>query len=802
MWMRCRKQSAGGSQTICENGTATVSGASSANGTILWTEDGAGSITAGATTLTPTYTAAAGDAGNAVTLTMTVTSNNTCGAATATATYTVNVDALPEAAAGGSQTICENGTATVSGASSANGTILWTENGAGSITAGATTLTPTYTAAAGDVGNAVTLTMTVTSNNSCTPQTATATYTVNVDALPEASAGGSQTICETGTATVSGASSANGTILWTENGAGSITAGATTLTPTYTSAAGDAGNVVTLTMTVTSNNACGTATATATYTVTVNAVPESGTLNKTPDVTVVCEGTNVSATLTAGSGGAGTITDVLEYRFNGSGTWSAYTSGASLSTTGKTKVEIQTYRTASGSGCTTSTAVVATWNVNQAPTVTNNNRQNQTVTYGAAIATVTVTATDADSQGSDLVIDAVSYTFNGGSPISGLPDALSITAVDPPGANSRAWTVTGCMKGTGPGTYVIKVAIKDDCGVGNSKFTTFTIVVTPGLVLPVAEYYYTGATFYWTTGPSSSTASLTLAASIKNKFAGCGDITTARVSFFVRNGTTLTPINGAQNLPVGLVDPTNTNVGTASAIVQYNMGSATMLPLDICIKVTGNYTGVSDPTTEKQITLAVPLPGGQIVGGGMLDNLTSSGYISRPSDEETFYSLEVKFSKSLANPQGRVELTIYSKTNPAGVVDGIVHTYKVKSTAISTLVTGKPTPADAQFSSKANITEILANGTAVGVESGVPFVINLFDGDIVPGGPKDDSLGITIYRKNGGVWYSNNWVVNKTVMKQIVDGEVCVKSGVATKMPTTESTANDMVASDKLEVPT
>ena len=165
MWMRYPEASAGGSQTICENGTATVSGASSANGTILWTEDGAGSITAGATTLTPTYTAAAGDAGNAVTLTMTVTSDNACTPQTATATYTVNVDALPEAAAGGSQTICENGTATVSGASAANGTILWTENGAGSITAGATTLTPTYTAAAGDAGNAVTLTMTVTSNN-------------------------------------------------------------------------------------------------------------------------------------------------------------------------------------------------------------------------------------------------------------------------------------------------------------------------------------------------------------------------------------------------------------------------------------------------------------------------------------------------------------------------------------------------------------------------------------------------------------------------------------------------------------
>ncbi|MDD2636697.1 MAG: hypothetical protein PHW82_14495, partial [Bacteroidales bacterium] len=144
---------------------------------------------------------------------------------TACAIGTVNVDPLPTASAGGSQTICSNGTATVSGASASNGTISWTEDGAGSITSGATSLTPVYTPSVGDAGNTVTLTMTVTSNNACNPQTATASYTVNVEPLPTASAGGSQTICSNGTATVSGASASNGTISWTEDGAGSITSG-------------------------------------------------------------------------------------------------------------------------------------------------------------------------------------------------------------------------------------------------------------------------------------------------------------------------------------------------------------------------------------------------------------------------------------------------------------------------------------------------------------------------------------------------------------------------------------------------
>ncbi|MDI5896242.1 hypothetical protein, partial [Flavobacterium algoritolerans] len=139
---------------------------------------------------------------------------------TATSASIFTVDSLPTANAGGTQTICSNATATVNGASATNGTILWTENGAGNITAGATTLTPTYTPTAADAGTSVTLTMTVTSNNACTPQTQTATYTVIVNPLPIAIAGGSQTICSNATATVSGASATNGTILWTENGAG------------------------------------------------------------------------------------------------------------------------------------------------------------------------------------------------------------------------------------------------------------------------------------------------------------------------------------------------------------------------------------------------------------------------------------------------------------------------------------------------------------------------------------------------------------------------------------------------------
>ena len=266
---------AGGSQTICSNGTATVSGAIATGGTILWTHNGSGTLS-DATTLTPTYNAVAGDAGNTVTLTMTVTSNTTCTTAPpATATYTVNVDPLPTATAGGSQTICPGATATVSGATATNGTILWSHNGSGTL-ADATTLTPTYTAGATDAGTTVTLTMTVTSNNACTPQTAFATYSVNVNPEPQVNQPGNQEMC-TGTSTTM----INFT---TTNTVGTTTYSWTNSEPLIGLAASGSGNIIPFTATNSGNQPL-VATITVTPRMTYNGITCDGPV-KTFTITV------------------------------------------------------------------------------------------------------------------------------------------------------------------------------------------------------------------------------------------------------------------------------------------------------------------------------------------------------------------------------------------------------------------------------------------------------------------------------------------------------------------------------------
>ncbi|NCA86098.1 MAG: hypothetical protein EOM83_11070, partial [Clostridia bacterium] len=101
---------------------------------------------------------------------------------------------------------------------------------------------------------------------------------------------------------------------------------------------------------------------------TVNPQPVGPTLNqKTPDQGKVCEGTDVSATFTAGTGGVG-CSDEFQYSYDGS-TWYTYTEGTTVigtnSQSGKT-VTIQGRRSGctTGAGCNgTAWTTLATWEV-------------------------------------------------------------------------------------------------------------------------------------------------------------------------------------------------------------------------------------------------------------------------------------------------------------------------------------------------------------------------------------------------------------------------------------------------------
>ncbi len=102
--------------------------------------------------------------------------------------------------------------------------------------------------------------------------------------------------------------------------------------------------------------------------------------------TTVCTGATLSATIGAGSGGTGTITDIVQYTTDGGSNWNTYTSGASLtaSTTGNNAVQIRTQRTANGTNCDNPGYTTVSWNVVADPTISITT-PSQTICYGAGL---------------------------------------------------------------------------------------------------------------------------------------------------------------------------------------------------------------------------------------------------------------------------------------------------------------------------------------------------------------------------------------------------------------------------------
>ena len=328
------------------------------------------------------------------------------------------------------------------------------------------------------------------------------------------------------------------------------------------------------------------------------------------------------------------------------------------------------------------------------------------------------------------------------------------------------------------GTYTIFV-VNSLISINNNYSVTggtVTLTITPQTANPVADAYYTGSNFYWTTGSSSKTATLTLTATITNNLNFTGNITTAKVSFYLCSGTTVTPIAGAQNLPVGLVNPGDLSTETATAMLQYNLGSAMATTLQIKVKVTGNYVENPSSVYDGLITIAVPAPGGLICGGGNLCNTNSAGYVKGAAAKRSNFSFFVQYNKSMTNSQGGVELLVRSYNDRFGNVTGVLHTYRIKSTAISSLSVQSP---KSQFSSKANISEII-NGVETSIEGGCTMLIDLFDGNAPGVNPvQADLMGITVYRKAGGVWYSNDWNSVKTITAPLCAGQLSITGNPA-----------------------
>jgi hypothetical protein len=397
---------------------------------------------------------------------------------------------------------------------------------------------------------------------------------------------------------------------------------------------------------------------------------------------------------------------------------------------------------------------------NQAPIITNTQPlPEQVASYGQHIQPYIIWATDPGEE--ELFINS-SFKYNNGSVQNGLPGNLLIES-HPSENGSFKWILSsGNGSFPAPGSYDITIHVKDDCNAAAS--ISVRIIVNGGNVIPVADAFYTGSCFFWTNNANSKTATLSLAATLKNAPGTLGDIRTAKVSFFTREGNLMLPIQGAQDLPVGLVDPSDISLGSASATVQYNLGSANAAILNIAVVVSGNYRA-NDPAADKNITVAVPLPGGQICGGIEILNTSPGGLLAGADGWVTTAGFFVQYNNSLKNPQGKVEMKIISKNDRNGIATNSFHTYIVRSNSISGLSISGST---AQFSAKASIVEII-DGEEHPVEGNCMLQLNIIDG-------AEDKVAITLFRNKGGIWYASNWNGSSATYQDVHSGNLSVTS--------------------------
>jgi len=301
---------------------------------------------------------------------------------------------------------------------------------------------------------------------------------------------------------------------------------------------------------------------------------------------------------------------------------------------------------------------------------------------------------------------------------------------------------------------------------------------------PVAgQPLYTGSPIFWTANSTSSTATMTLSAVIQDtgKTFGSqicyGDIRTARLTFAFRNGDgSYTPIsNQTANLPVGLVDPANPHVGTASTIVQYNLGNSSYDSFQLAVIAKGNYD-LNQISQDSEIGVAVPGTPNSIVGAGSLDlrKLTASGpsttstypaasgFLGNAIDDNNpllWVTANVTYNKSNTNPQGNVVVRFSSFNKPDGTVDTKLHNYLIKSNSIASLAALKS--GDYSFTAKATVQD---QDTGTSLDGGATMQVTLTSGT-----PGLIAISVQSSKKGGPMWISTAWDPSKgtTVEKQL-----------------------------------
>jgi hypothetical protein len=294
----------------------------------------------------------------------------------------------------------------------------------------------------------------------------------------------------------------------------------------------------------------------------------------------------------------------------------------------------------------------------------------------------------------------------------------------------------------------------------NTNFTVGSPTTSLKITQEDARATYTGSVFVSTGSPAKSTAIVTLSATIQDisvvdpSDPNPGDIRNATVTFINRDTNTVIK----SGLPVGLVSLSDAKTGTVTYNWNVDIGSANSATFTVGIIVCNYYTRNSSGDNTV-ITVSKAVGTGFITGGGYLVLTNSSGLFAGGAGTKNNFGFNVKYNKGGTNLQGNLNTIVRNNG----------HVYQIKSNSITSLVTTTTVVGGmATFDAKANIQDITDSANPIAVDGNASLHVTMTDNG-EPG--VADTIGITVWNKSGGLWYSSNWTGIKTADQLLGSGK-------------------------------
>jgi hypothetical protein len=317
---------------------------------------------------------------------------------------------------------------------------------------------------------------------------------------------------------------------------------------------------------------------------------------------------------------------------------------------------------------------------------------------------------------------------------------------------------------SGPGTATYKaVFTSTNSNFGGSESTKDLTVKQED-----ARTDYTGGLFATTSGTNTGKATVNLAATIRDITAvtgdsaydpDAGDIKKASIQFVNKDNNQV-----ICSPTIGYVNSSDTKTGTATCAWNVDIGSADSASYTVGMVVNGYYTDTNNVSASTVVTVSKPLPG-MITGGGYLVNQNSGGQYAGAAGQKTNFGFNVKWNKSKTGLQGNINTIVRNGSK----------VYQIKGnsmTSLTTKVGTSTTPGTATFEGKASIQDITNPLAPVSVDGNATLRVTMTDkGE--PG--SSDTIGITVWNKSGGLWFSSNWDNTKTIEQLLKGGNLQVR---------------------------